>query len=686
METPNDSDVLADVERESHELTILTIYEDKVGDLWLGTVGRGLIYYNPDTGASRLYSEKDGLPNETIYGILPDHHGSLWMSTNNGLVHFNPQTKQFKVYTAKDGLQSNEFNSYAYYKNPMGELFFGGINGVTAFLPSNLIDNRYKPPIVLTSLITQSELQTSIPDLNYLDAVELRYPENSFEFEFAALNYVQPEENQYAYMLENFDRDWIYSKDRNFGRYTNLPGGHYSLRLKATNSDGVWNEAAIPLSVRVVPPIWETDWFRVGLFLGILLTAFVGYRLRVRSVLNRSRQLESLVDERTREIEHGREQLEALYAADEALYRNLFLDQVLNALVESAVNLLHADKGSLLVIDKTQNRLIPQVAYGFLPETIQRLALPLGEGIAGLVAQTGEPILVEDVTKDPRVSRSITDAEGICSFMQVPIRVGGEIFGTFSADFLAPRTFEEDELRLLMSLAQRAAQAIQNAQLYERTQEQAVIEERNRLARELHDAVTQTLFSASLIAEALPTAFDTDLEEGRALLSELRQLNRGALAEMRTLLMELRPSALAEAELPDLLHQLGEAASGREGVPVLVKTDLEFDLPVDVHIAFYRIAQEALNNALKHARAHQIQIILDHNHSAVAPPDLSINGCTRLIVCDDGRGFDKDQIPADHLGLKIMQERAQSVSAQLTIQTQRGKGTEVAVLWENKRL
>ena len=408
---------------------------------------------------------------------------------------------------------------YAFFKSPSGELFFGGINGVTAFYPKDIVENPFIPPVVLTSLNTQSSQQTNGINSITSETIELRYPENSFDFEFAGLSFVQPEENQYAYKLENFDKDWNYTNDRNFGRYTNLSGGSYILRLKVSNNDGQWNETGKSLSIRVIPPFWQTIWFQVGIVFGILMIALAGYRFRVRNMLNRSRQLETMVDERTREIERRREQLEALYAADEALYRNLLLDQVLHALVESAVNLLQADKGTLLVIDKLEKRLIPRVAIGFRPETVERLSLPLGIGIAGLVAQTGEPILVEDVTKDPRVSRSITDSEGICSFMQVPIRVGGEIFGTFSADFLEPRLFQEDELRLLMSLAQRAAQAIQNAQLYEHMQEQAVIEERNRLARELHDAVTQTLFSASLIAEALPAAFDTDLSEGRELLT-----------------------------------------------------------------------------------------------------------------------------------------------------------------------
>ena len=219
----------------------------------------------------------------------------------------------------------------------------------------------------------------------------------------------------------------------------------------------------------------------------------------------------------------------------------------------------------------------------------------------------------------------------------MPIKVGGEVFGVFSADFVKPHRITIEELNRLVLLAERAALAIKNAQIYEQTHEIAVTEERNRLARELHDAVTQSLFSASLIAEALPGILESNPKEGQELLTELRQLNRGALAEMRALLVELRPSALIESHLEDLLRQLAEAATGREGIPITVTTNGYSELPPDVHIALYRIAQEALNNALKHARATEISIILKNNHGSGPNLDLPTRMCIELSVIDNGR-------------------------------------------------
>ncbi len=266
--------------------------------------------------------------------------------------------------------------------------------------------------------------------------------------------------------------------------------------------------------------------------------------------------------------------------------------------------------------------------------------------------------------------------------MQVPIKVGGEVFGVFSADFVKPHHITPEELNRLILLAQRAALAIKNAQIFEQTHEIAITEERNRLARELHDAVTQSLFSASLIAEALPSVLESNPVEGQELLTELRQLNRGALAEMRTLLMELRPSALIESHLEDLLRQLAEAATGREGIPITVTTNGYSELPPDVHIALYRMAQEALNNALKHARATEISIILKKVGGTSSIPYAPQSEVIELYVNDNGRGFNPEHISSDHLGLNIMRERAASIGAEVNIQSQNGNGTSVQIVWK----
>jgi nitrate/nitrite-specific signal transduction histidine kinase len=303
------------------------------------------------------------------------------------------------------------------------------------------------------------------------------------------------------------------------------------------------------------------------------------------------------------------------------------------------------------------------------------------EGVAGWVAAMGEPLLVPDVSQDPRyvwMRGSKTRSE-----LAVPIEVKGEIVGVLDVQSDRLNAFDESDLVVLQSLAHQTAIAVQNAQLYEQAQQGAVLEERQRLARELHDAVTQMLFSASLIAETLPALWESDQEKGRQLLQELRQLSRGALAEMRTLLLELRPTVLVEANLGDLLHQLAEVVTGRTGVPVTVMAEGESELPSDVHVALYRIAQEALNNVIKHARASHVAVDL---RCALHPSSLQEEwmkeGNVELCIIDDGCGFDPSYVPAGRLGLGIMRERAQAVGATLEIDSQLGNGTRVTAVWK----
>jgi signal transduction histidine kinase len=221
-----------------------------------------------------------------------------------------------------------------------------------------------------------------------------------------------------------------------------------------------------------------------------------------------------------------------------------------------------------------------------------------------------------------------------------------------------------------VTFGEQAALAAANASLRQHAEASAVAEERNRLARDLHDAVTQTLFSASLIADVLPAIMEQDPDQGRERLAELRELTRGALAEMRTLLLELRPTSLTESSLRELLRQLCDAMIGRSRLPVELVIDGEGELPPEVQVAFYRIAQEALNNVVKHAAASKVVVRLHYEPKVVT-----------LTVQDDGRGFAVDSVSPNSLGLGIMQERVQRTGMRLRIESEVGSGTTVRCVW-----
>jgi hypothetical protein len=298
------------------------IFEDDEGILWIGTAG-GLNRFDRKTETFSHYREKDGLPNDLVYGVLPDEQGNLWLSTNKGVSRFNPQTETFTNFDVSDGLQSNEFSALAIYQSERGQMFLGGVNGLNAFYPGEVKDNQVVPPIVLTSL-TQGGAPLDVDTaVNNISEITLNWPGNFFEFEFAALSYANPEKNEYAYMLEGFDEDWNEIGARRYGKYTNLPGGTYTLRLIGSNNDGLWNEEGASVTVTIVPPFWSTWWFRGLGLLAILAVVIGGSRLRVRGVEARSRELESQVVSRTKE-------LAALNSVAAVVSRSLDLQQVLS--------------------------------------------------------------------------------------------------------------------------------------------------------------------------------------------------------------------------------------------------------------------------------------------------------------------------------------------------------------------
>ncbi len=291
------------------------------------------------------------------------------------------------------------------------------------------------------------------------------------------------------------------------------------------------------------------------------------------------------------------------------------------------------------------------------------------------------PIRIADVwNEDPRAQflRSLLDdgaamlLDGMKSWMWVPLAVRNRIIGGVGVAHETPNYFTSHHADLALSVANQAAITMTNAELYGQAQALAVLEERQRLARNLHDAINQSLFSAGLIAEVLPRLWEQDQDLARQSLEDLRKLTRSAQAEMRALLAELRPSTLIDSDLGDLLHLLGNALSGRIDIPVAVTVTGEIILPAEVQVAFYRVSQEALNNVAKHAKASQVEINLKQEGAMI-----------ELRIRDDGQGFDLEQTFSGHYGLKMMRERSEAAGALLSITSQPGHGTELEVRWTN---
>jgi len=290
---------------------ICSLAEDGSKVLWIGTIS-GITAY--DRGANKFicYTEKDGLPNNSIYGLLIDNEGNVWSSSNRGIARLNPRTRAVKAYDVSDGLQSNEFNGGASFRSKTGEMFFGGTTGFNAFIPTLLKDNPFPPTVVITGFEVFNKavpvgrpvdgriiLEKSI--LETTDLV-LRYRERLVTFEFAALHFAAPEKNRYAYKMEGFDPDWNQVKDRRFVSYTNLAPGKYIFRVKASNNDGIWNDQGAELRVRVIPPFYMIRWVHGLGLLFIALIVHLSVRRRLRNIRRRTILLEEKVQERTADL------------------------------------------------------------------------------------------------------------------------------------------------------------------------------------------------------------------------------------------------------------------------------------------------------------------------------------------------------------------------------------------------
>ncbi|MFH2040236.1 MAG: PAS domain S-box protein [Chloroflexota bacterium] len=287
--------------------------------------------------------------------------------------------------------------------------------------------------------------------------------------------------------------------------------------------------------------------------------------------------------------------------------------------------------------------------------------------------------------------------EGACSWMWVPLAVQGQVIGGLGIAHTQKDHFTAHHASLALSMADQVAITMVNAELYEQARILAALQERQHLARNLHDAVNQSLFSAGLIAEVLPRLWLRNPEEAQQSLEDLRRLTRGALAEMRELLAELRPSVLTDSSLSDLLHQLANAFTGRTNITVTVNNTGEHVLPPHIQVAFYRICQEALNNIAKHAEASHVEIDLQYEtgesqelnkEDASSPtrftgfPQAAVVTSVKLNIHDDGLGFDPDKIAMPgHYGLGMMRERAEAIRAQITFTSRPGQGTLVSLVW-----
>ena len=378
--------------------------------------------------------------------------------------------------------------------------------------------------------------------------------------------------------------------------------------------------------------------------------------------------LEKKVADRTRE-------LGILNSIISVASRSLDIQEILENALNNTVEQMGFEAGAAFKLDPDPTTPLLVTERGF--ERTIALDLVNIDPITSRINATDHQSMVTsfEITglKDEKLCPQLAQS-GIQMLVLVPLSSKGRNLGLFILGKHEPGTLSPEELSLLSSIGQQIGVAMENALLYEQAEQTAITVERNRLARELHDAVTQTLFSANLIADVIPRIWKRNPEEGLQNLEELRQLTRGALAEMRTMLLEMRPESLERSDIKSLLTQLADAFIGRVRVPVSLDIQGDCELTHEVKLVFYRVAQEAMNNIAKHSGARQVDI-----HLECQPGRLN------LCIKDDGLGFEPDSLPPGHMGIAIMRERANSIGASLKIESQPGQGTTVELDWRSAR-
>ncbi|QBN17863.1 hybrid sensor histidine kinase/response regulator transcription factor [Flavobacterium nackdongense] len=282
-------------------LYVNSIYIDNFNHYWIGTEGQGLFLYNPQRRETKNFGIKEGLPNDIIYGVLSDNNGNMWISTNYGISRLNVLSNQIKNYNQWDGLQGNEFNYGSFLKTRNNELFFGGTNGITYFNPSDIRKNTFVPTIDINNIDVNNEPHLKITDAT--SEITLKYDENNFSIDFTALNYRQPEKNEFAYILEGNDSKWNYVGNQRQAVYTNIAEGNYVFKVRGSNNDGVWNEEGDLIKIKILPAPWKTWWaYIIYLSIAFVVLSYIRKILLLRIKEKNELKKERLEKEKLEEI------------------------------------------------------------------------------------------------------------------------------------------------------------------------------------------------------------------------------------------------------------------------------------------------------------------------------------------------------------------------------------------------
>ena len=502
-------------------------------------------------------------------------------------------------------------------------------------------------------------------------------------------NYRAPNNIRYRYVLRGFDTRWseVDSK-RRFVTYTNLEPGSYTFQVQSTDSNGDWIAPGRSISLRHRAALVADTLVSLavgGLLCYLALPAPIGFRVRMLQQINHD--LEEQVNSRTAslrllntELEQRTNELSTLLTISQEVSSTVDLDPLLNLILNHLAQVV--DFSTLIMLELAGDELFIVAQHGAVPSALtteDEFPVAWFKDETDLFANR-TPLIWSELAQEPQAQEGMYKTFGskmapvlqvTRSCLVVPMVTRDEIVGLFWFGHKQPDSYSESQAEYITAIAHQAALAIENAHYLQEMEIAAADRERTRLAQDLHDSVSQSLLSANMVAESLPALWEMSPEKGRNALELLQGMMKSSLAEMRTLLLELRPASLGQKPLGEILRQLCDGFTGRTHIPVALQVNGDAILPVICQITFYQIAQAAFHNIQQHAHASQVTVELNCSPTYV-----------ELRIADDGVGFDFAAVSPDRMGLNIMRERAEKIGATFHIESEPGRGTQKTLRYD----
>lgn len=471
---------------------IISLYYDGKGNIWAGTFGGGLGKFDTKTKTFKTYTDEDGLSNNIVFGIHGDNKGNIWASTDNGISMLNPETEVFLTYSMEDGLQDNKFFWGSSHKGQSGKIYFGSISGLAVFNPDSLKTNNHIPHVYINDIKRNNESVKLEQSISFADNLKLSYKENSFILEVSSLDYTAPRKNQYKYMLEGIDKDWIENGNRNVISYNNLAPGRYTLKIMGSNDDLVWSEESTNLNIRITPPWWKTLFFKI--FFVLLVAAAIWFLIKERIKKNKHDKAilqskieegEKLIQSKVAEVEKQEEEIRLRDKQEhEIRYTNQGISKFSEVLSRQEDSIEHLSKeliselvsytdsimGALYIVnDSDEDNLFLELTGWFAIDNnkIENKQVQIGESYVGTCFKQAETLTIKDVPSEYMKFSSGLGETSPAYLCLVPIKLKNNIQGVI--ELASFKAFEDYVIKFVERIAENTTAVITIIKSSERT-------------------------------------------------------------------------------------------------------------------------------------------------------------------------------------------------------------------------